>query len=223
MAVNQSLVVFFDVCQRDFTFLEAEYGFVPLCGLSEYYRGRQIITTNYDLTSTGYPFFATARYELDDFFIELSYGDYNFTIDCHVTYKKRYRFRLKDIVKLLKAAPDAAPIQFSNDDDPDIAPQDHHVLSLLQTYRQFFMGYLNDLMTLPDSVLLELLDTQDRMLEKRLREKHAREKSYACQKAEAAFLECDYKKTIMLYRPYKDGLEPHEYRIFSLAILYLDQ
>ncbi len=223
MRDNQSLACFFETCQREFAFLTSEHGFESLSGLTEYYRGRHIIIPDYDIQSVGYPFYACARYEHEAMFIELSYGDYNFTLDCHVTFQRRYRFHLADIIKFIHPSPVDAPISVKHYAQTSSARQAHHISSLLATHKQMLQAYINNLLTLPDDVVARALDEQHIKLQQQVREHHANNKRHACKKAEAAFQQCDYKRAIMLYRPYKDDLGPHDHRIFSLAILYLDQ
>lgn len=223
MAVNQALACFLETCDQNFTPMAHQYDLFTLIGLAEYMRGRHIITPISDVHSVAYPFHATARYEAEDFCVEFNYGDYNFTLECYVTFKNRYRFLLDDIIPFMPKNAKGAPIRLPDIQHSDAAPQAHHVQSLMRTYSQVLDVYLPDLMTLSDCVLGQALDAQYKRLQKRVREDFTRNKERACAKAKVAFQDCDYKKTIMLYRPYKDELEPHEYRIFSLAILYLDQ
>lgn len=189
-------------------------------------QGRHIISPHYDPAIIQYPFHSTVRYERDDIFVEIIYGDYNFSLECYVTYKRRHRFLLSDLVQSLpddeKVA--SAPIYFDRPDQHDVAPQVQHIQSLLQTIHDTLFAYKNVFLAQPTDAFLErALVFQDTKIEERVRAQYEREKGAACEKAAQAFHNRDFKRAIMLYRPYKNDLALQETNMFSLAISSLDQ
>jgi hypothetical protein len=93
----------------------------------------------------------------------------------------------------------------------------------LQKTQGFILSYHNVLLKPPQDFITLALDQQAVQQAKAIAQQYRRNKQRACEKAAQAFTDQDYRKAIMLYRPYKDDLEPHDHRIFSLAIMQLDQ
>ena len=224
--VRRLLAYFFKDCKKQFHFLKHDHGFSSLAGMVEYDdRYRAIISPHYDLGVIEYPFHATVRYEREDLFFEILYGDYNYALECYITYQRRYRFLLTDLVQVLSPVSGRAPITFDrHENEHHCAPQVHHIRPLLQTIRDILEAYAEELLISPSDAFIEkALDFHARRTEERVRERYARAKDLACEKAARAFQEQDFKRTIMLYRPYKDDLGPRDIRMLSLAISYLDQ
>lgn len=222
MSAKQLIPCFFETCDQQFGFLKSDHEFSSLAGLVSYERGRHVITPYNDRQSARYPFNATARFESNDVFVELCYGNYNFTLECYVTYQRRYRFLLRDLVALLPKL-DSAPIKARPEDQPPVAPQSHHIQSLLDITGQALRAHCDVLLNPPQEFIMLALDQQAVMQAKAITAQYRHNKQRACEKAANAFTKQDYRTTIMLYRPYKDDLEAPDHRIFSLAITQLDQ
>ena len=226
MSIHRLLAYFFQDCKKQFRFIKKDHGFSSLAGMLSYEQGRHIITPHYDPKAVEYPFHSTVRYERKDTFIEIVYGDYNFSLECYITYQRRYRFLLSDLIQSL---PDdkkiaSAPICFDQDDQHDVAPQIQHIGSLLQTIHDTLKAYAHVLFIEPTEDFLErALLLQAKKVKARIQAQYEREKESACEKAAQAFHQQDFKRVIMLFRPYKNDLAPRETDMFSLAISSLDQ
>jgi hypothetical protein len=224
MNTRRLLSCFFQGCKKHFDFLKNEYGFISLAGVSAYEKGRCIISDFCAQTDTEYPFNVTVRYESDDIFFEILYGDYNYALEFYITYRRRHRFELHDLVQVLNITQDNAPITFHSPSDHHGAPQTHHINSFLQTAHDILNAYADELLHDPDDDFLERAQIfKDKKLQERVRLQYEREKEAACLRAAEAFKEQDYKRAIMLYRPYKADLNPRELNMFSLAISALGQ
>lgn len=222
MNSHRLLAYFFKNCKKQFRFLKNDHGFSSLAGMADYERGRYIIHPYNEMKQIDYPYCALVRYERNDIAFEVIYGDYNFSIESFVTYGRRYRFALGDIVASLPDKRAHAPIVFTQDDDVPCAPQIHHLRAYLQTTQEqlsCYADYLFDSVT--DSFLDQAFKAQQYRIEAAVRQRYIKQKENACKRAAEAFREQDYKRAIMLYRPYKKDLNSVELRILSLAISYL--
>jgi hypothetical protein len=216
------LAYFFKNCKKQFRFLKSEYAFSSLAGMAHYERGRYIIEPDKDLLQIEYPFHAIVRYERDDVAFEIMYGDYHYALECFITYGGRYRFALNDLVEIIPEKQGNAPILFSRYQNVHSAPQVHHIRAYLETAHKQLSCYGDYLLKgISQDFLESALEKQRDKTEILVRYCYMKQKENACQKAAETFKEQDYKRAIMLYRPYKKDLSSIELRMLTLAISYL--
>jgi len=224
MSAQDLLLCFFESCQENFHYLHHDHHFQPITGLVERIDQRQLITPYHATKAVDYPFFATCRYEHKDLCFEVNYGDYNFGLTIHIIYQRAYRFALQDVIQSLGKPKNAAPIQLYDANHHIFkAPRPTHITSYLQTISRTVKAYYDDLTSLSGDDITQLLDMQSQALTKAIEQKRIIEKDQACLKAFQAFQDRDYKRAIMYYRPYKDLLDTQHSRMFSLAILSLEE
>lgn len=101
---TQSLLdPFFQECKKQLSFLEKNEKFTSISGLTQYHKGRVIIIPYYTQDHAQYPFYALSRYESNTSAIEISYGDYDLSLHCHIIYKQTYRFELSTLLQAINA------------------------------------------------------------------------------------------------------------------------
>lgn len=219
MDTKELLTGFFEQTPASFGFLQEHHNFDVVSGMARYERGRMIITpAPKDLGSVKFPFYATFRYETARRMIEINYGDIDFSLDCHITYDQKYRFSYEDLTHFFSLKDNGSPAAkasqlFTNETD---------IRQAIRKTGLTIEKNLERLLNPPTKFLEQALQYQREVLNRNIYQTYKQDMQAACSEASQSFREGNYKRTIMLYRPYRDHLSPEDFRIFSLALMRLD-
>lgn len=221
MDTKALLSCFFERVPKAFGFLEKDYKFHAVEGFSSFKKGRVVITPPPpDLGTITFPFYATLRYESPDHTIEILYGDFDLSLQCFISYAHRYRFSLDELEHFfsLEHGSTSAPLDLNV-----LFTTPHHLEKALNALAQKLRDHIDHFLAPPEGFLEHALRHQQESLEQVVEHTHRNEMQQACRDAAKAFQDGKYKQAIMLYRPYKDHLLPDDFRIFSLALMQLDE
>lgn len=186
-----------------------------LQGLTDYHKGRLLITPYVDGQSIEYPYFAITRFETEQFSFDISYGDYDLSLEFHITFKGGQRYSLQDIASYF---------------DHPIAKQDIYqghtegaIISILNKIARFMTLYFDQINNPSECFLIALQTIQQKRLQEKWTAQYDDRKKNAYTKAVQAIQIQDYKRALILMRPYKRDLAPEEQRMFFLALEGLGQ
>ncbi len=212
---------FFKLCRQEFKALVDHYGFSYLEGLAETHKGRQVIIP-YQSDKMSYPFFAVGRYEKQDFAIEILCGDTDFLVQLALIYQRTYRLSLYDVLSVIQ------PYKLSKYELPALEAQDFladikNVEKLFKAYRKALFENIEQIIAPPEGLLEKALLIKEKRLKEEVSMHYRQGMDEASEKAKAAFQEGDFRKVIMLFRPYKDDLIEEDFKLLSLAVYKLEE
>lgn len=220
MDTKELLASFFEHTPQALAFLEKEHDFQPVHGLARYDKGRVVISPPpANLDAVHFPFFATFRYENADHLIELVYGDVDLSLDCFITYNHTYRFSLSDLERFFSLTRHEGKNGLALS---GLFTAPAHIEKAINGTAQTLHSNIRRFLKPPEGFLDHALRYQKEILNQNIYQTYQHEMHQACREAALAFQDGNYKRTIMLYRPYRDHLSPEDFRIFSLALMRLE-
>lgn len=191
---------FFETCEKQFRFLEQEFGFIYISGIAEYKQGRQIIRPVPSQTqhpiSVDSDFSLVTRYEKDERAIEFSYVLPDGNLTCMFHSDRVNRLRLHDLLLTLKKEIDLSALEKP-------AKQADLIVNALQCASKAIHDNPVLLDTADNKLYDRALTMRQKMLEHRLREQLKKEMDLSVNLAAKAFLQQDFARVIVLLRPYE--------------------
>lgn len=204
-----------------FSFLTQNHGFTLIHGFARYQKGRVIIVPAPEKLDQVTPdLLALCRFESDAHIIEIAYCETDYRVHVSVIYNRTYRFDLNDLKYLLLPSK-AVQMSAHKLDTPQTSPTE--LIKTIDKLRQLIQSDIDLYLNPPDDFLKEALSHKSAMMGKRLNGNQKTEQEVACRQALEAFEQGDYKRAIALYRPFKSQLSKEDLRIFSIALMRLDE
>ena len=212
MCVNILINQFFGDCHQSLQPLINRYNCASIKGLYQHKNHRLIIKPYSDEQTANYPFYALFRLEFAHapITLDIHYGDYNYSIETFLAYDYYHRFSLETCLKALKL------------NHKDIQRPQHSTAHSIHDTVKHIADTLHAnnilLSSLSNRDLKTIQAEQDKTIKHIIRKRYTTQMQTACERAIKAYQKDDYKRAIILFRPYLQDLDPRYKDIYSLAI-----
>lgn len=203
------LTCFFNECERRFRFLEEEYGYTYISGLSSLVNGRQIIRP-YNLTPVSVPFWAVTRYEKGYHAFEIVYGDKEFIIEGYCYANSVDRLSWPEILQAAKRPYENYGAFYRALSQKSIAQQ-------IGRMADQFKACKGELLNPDQKVIERALKRRSVMLEQTIRQNYQTMLELVIKESAAAFSLKNYKRVIELLAPYERDLQESDKKKLKLA------
>ena len=195
---HELLTCFFSECERQFRFLEEDYGYMSFKGLTNYKKNCKITKPYSPQTDAPEPFFATARYEYRRHAIEIMYGDLQYILEINVYPNMIDRFSFRDLL-------DARQKMLPALDNLFYIKKPLQIIGGLQLFSQMIQK--DPSLIQPSERDIQRANVmKNKLIEQNVREHFKNIVADACVEAAQAFLNKNYLAVINLLEPFEDYL-----------------
>lgn len=195
---HELLTCFFSECEKQFRFLEEDYGYMSFKGLTSFKRNCKVTKPYSRASGAPDPFFATARYELHKHAIEIMYGDLQYIMEVNVYPDPINRLSFRDILAAKQKALPALDNLFYIKETPKI-------IGAIQLFSQM-MQKDPSLITPNDRTIERANVMKNKLIEQNVREHFKKNVADACIEAAQAFLNKNYLAVVNLLEPFESYL-----------------
>lgn len=203
------LTCFFQECEKQFRFLETDYNFQYMSGLSERRNGREIIIPFRD-QNIDIPFWATTRYEKDNMAFTINYGDQAYSIECFLHIDYIHRLSLNDLLKASRKSEAQAFAAMG-------AAEPEAISKSVSDLRQIVATFPDIILSPSERLIERALSMRGKLLEQNIRELYQNSLKTICKTAAKAYMNKEYRRVIELLKPHQEELRPSDLKKLQRA------